>query len=294
MAEGEVVVATNRRPPRASGRPTDARQGQVGEGPDIDIGERETAERGPRVVGRLRRYLKAGEGREFDVTTTATPEGRLVDPSSPSWSMPSGDEPHMRRRSRLRARDVRAGDVGRFKLTDFTTRATDERGHDKSLKISMPEQMRNELTAICDAKIFPARNAESLARTLIAEGLELLHEIARQHNLYIPNSHMQQLDALATLNRNMLATLAYDDMLEESCKFIHQLMDAGIANKARTAVYETLAIVEGIESRELRDKWTKRMHREFGSVMRGRPAMLQIKKRASDTSSEHEHEHDQD
>jgi hypothetical protein len=241
-----------------------------------------------RVIGRIRRYLNPGNGREFDVTDDRTPEHRLVDPESPGWHVPTGREPHLRKRIGVSVKDVTARDVGRFKVKDFATRATNQHDHKAKLTIHVPEQMLNELTAIVDSKVFPARNMESLARTLIYEGLELLHEIARQDSLYIPNSHMQHLEALATVHRGMMSVLAYDDILETMCGTVRELERRGVRNKARTGVYEMLAIVDRIESGELRRRWRKQIEREFRELMPGRPAQVHTSRRRATGKDEDE------
>lgn len=242
--------------------------------PRITTYEHEERER--REVGRLRQYLDEDNHRDFNLDDPQTPEGRLVSPNAPSWYVPDGREGWLRRRSGLRARDVRAGDVGRFKIKDFSTKATSDREHKESLTIPMPPQMLDELSAIVDSKVFPARNAKSLARTLIYEGLQLLHEIARQDNLVIPNSHMQQLELLAQRGRSMAATLAYNDQLEQNCDFVRQLEREGIRNRARVEVFAMLDIVKTLESGELRDRWTTTIRREFGHLLKGRPAKVHV------------------
>lgn len=241
-----------------------------------------------RVPGRLRRYLDRSNGRDFDVSESAdTPESRLVDPDHPSWHVPAGNEPHMRRRPGRSVRDVRMRDVGRFKLSDFSTRASDERGHSRSLKIHMPEQMINELTAIVDARIYPTRNVEALARTLICEGLDLLHRIAQQDGLLIPNSHMQQIEAQAIINRNAESVLAYDEVMDRACELIRNLQRRGARARARTMVFETIANAEKIPSRELRDRWLREIRSEFAALMRGRPAQVHApRRRATDVQDE--------
>ena len=256
-------------------------------------------------AGRLRSYLNPENGRSFDPDDPTTSEGRLVDPQSLSWHMPSGEEGWMQRRTGARARDVRAGDVGRFKLSDFSTRASDERGHDKTVKVSMPPQMLNELHALVDAKVFPVRNVEALARTLVYEGMLLLHQIAKQDSLMIPNSHMEQLDALAIVGRNMESILAYDEMLMRNCELVRELLSSGVRNKARASVYEMLDLVERINSKELRARWTKQIKSEFGHMLRGsggarahlskteRARLEILKRRDRDEDGEgHEHDHD--
>lgn len=257
---------------------------------------------GDAVGSRLRTYLDQDNGRDFNPSDPATSEGRMVDSDNPMWYMPDGDEPHMRRRrSGIKAREIRSADqVGRFHRSDFSVRASDERGHHKSLQVSMPEQMRNELVAICDSKVFPARNAEALARSLIYDGIMILHQIARQDGLVIPNSHPQHLEALAVLNRDMQATIAYDERLEQACEQVRVLRDGGYRNTARSKVHEVLGVVRKIPNSEVRTRWIVRIEEEFGRLMRGRPAKIHGRKRESawvedgDHDNDHNHDHGRD
>jgi hypothetical protein len=245
-----------------------------GRGGDGDSG----GEDGGRVVGSLRGYLQRDRGREFDVTDPQTIESRVVDPDDPMWYMPSGREPYLKRRPSTRASDVRSRDIGRFRAADFTARATDDRGHKESLTVPLPPHVRNELAAIVESGVFPARSSEALARRFICDGIMLIHEIARQDGLTIRNSHPQHLEALARLGRSMASVLAYDDMLEKLCDVVRDLEGRRMRNKARVSVHEMLAIIEKVDSREVREQWLSRIRREFGHLLRGRPAQIHVAK----------------
>lgn len=234
-------------------------------------------------MGRLRKYLNVGEGREFDITDTRTPESHLVNPDSPSWYVPEGREGWMRvkRQSTGRSvRNVRGGDTGPFKADDFRTAASNDRDHSRTLDVPMPQQVIDELQAIIDANIFPSRNIKALARTLLVEGIATLHEIARQHDLVIPKSHPQRIDQICRINRNLQATLAYDDELEQMCELVRMHRRRGMKNKARASLHEVLAIVKEIPSEELRVRWERDLKSEFRDLMRGRPAMIHVKEEA--------------
>jgi hypothetical protein len=232
----------------------------------------------PRSPGRLRKYMQPGEGQEFDVDNRRTSEGRLADPQSSSWYVPDGREKwlEIKRSPGRSVRDLRQSDVGPFRSEDFHTKASDDRGHNRTLDVSMPEQVINELQAIIDANVFPVRNVKSLVRTLIVEGITTLHELARQHDLVIPKSHPQHIEQICRINRGMQMTLGYDDVLEQSCALIRAHRQRGYRNKARAALHETLASVQAIDVEEVRKRWLNDLRAEFNDLMRGAPAKQKL------------------
>lgn len=251
----------------------------------------------PATVGRLRKYLKPGEGREFNPEDRTTTEGRLINPSSPSWHVPDGRESWLSttKRPTRSVGNLRRKDVGPFRAEDFATKASNDRDHSRTLEIPMPEQVINELQAIVDADVFPSRNVKALARTLIVEGVLTLHEIARHHGLMIPKSHLQLIDQICRINRNLQQTLGYDDAIEQSCDLIRTHRRCGYRNKARAALHELLATVKTIEIEEVRTRWERDLRAEFRDLMRGRPAArVHARKEAADGEGGDENEFELD
>lgn len=244
--------------------------------------------------GRLRQYLNTDNGRNFDLTDPTTVESHLIDPDSAAWHIPAGDEPYLRdresrrnerRRSGSMAEDINAGDVGRFKKSDFSTRATNDHDHSRKMIINVPNEMYNELVAVVNSKAFPPRDIDTLARTYLFEGLAVTHRIAQQDGLFIPHSHMAQLEALAVVNRGMKSILEYDTMLNDGCDFVRQLLGIGAKNKARAAVFELIEIARKMNSTELRDVWRRKLRIEFGYLLKGKGAQVHVGKQEEEEES---------
>lgn len=237
----------------------------------------------PQTVGRLRQYLDASNGRDFDPTNPATIEGRLLDPNSACWFVPESADAVRGRRQRKgrRVSDINAGDVGRYRMSDWSVRAKDDRGHGTSIRVSMPDQMADELNAIVNAKVFPPRDVEALARTFIYEGILHVRALARQDGLTIPHSHFAHLEAIAVGHRHVLAVLQYDDMLVDYCNSVRDLLGRGAKNKARAAILDMLEIVKKLDSTELRERWNYRIRVDFAHILKGRGAQVHVSNKDS-------------
>lgn len=254
----------------------------------IDLDRGESGEPGSQSVGRLRQYLDALNGRDFNPADPTTSEGHLLDPNSACWFVPTDadiqQQRHRQRRSGRKVSDIDAGDVGRYKMSDFSVRAKDDRGHGTSVRVAMPDQMADELNAIVNSRVFPPRDIEALARAFIYEGILTIRALARQDGLTISHSHFAHLEAIAVGHRHVLAVLQYDDMLNDYANSVRDLLGRGAKNKARAAVLDMLEIVKKLDSTELRERWNYKIRVDFAHILRGRGAQVHVTKQTASPS----------
>lgn len=179
-------------------------------------------------VGKFRKYLKPGKGREWDEDSPYTPEGRLT-----KWN-----------------------------LEDWFAPSRDEKGHEERLTIGFPPAVIEELSMYA-VNIPELRNSiKQAVRVAVLEFIRTLKFI--QPN---KKSDMSRIDAAVKLNHAAEVLAGYEDTFAAGRQNVHLLLLTGMKNEARKLAHNLVTIAKGIPSKEGRVKYQRSIEREFKKLL---------------------------
>lgn len=220
--------------------------------------------------GRIRTYLKEDEGRDWDVESPATVEGRLSDTSHDDWYVPD---------------PIQLKGQSKYLASDFEVKTEDKHGHDDRTWVRLAKQLLNEIRAIVDSKKFPIKNEQHFLRIAAFELVLVLRKLEPQER-----NHVAILKGINALNKDTEVVLSYDTMIAESRERIHRLLAAKFNNRARVAVHKLLTWIGQIQSTELRRTYEREIKSEFRGIMKGVPVEVKVEKRRRRVDYENEEE----
>jgi hypothetical protein len=183
-----------------------------------------------RPPSRIRRYVPADKGRNWNDDSPDTPEGRLAKFNPEDWHAP----------------------------------AKDDNGHTDRLMVDFHPAIIDELSAHCNSGNFPlGRSVKQAVRVAVFEFLQILRKLQP-----LPDSHMVLIEQATLLNSHAQVAFGYEEQFAVGRKNANKYIAMGAKNQARKLVHDLITVAKKIPVRELRDKYRTELEYEFRSLLK--------------------------